>query len=237
MFRINVEGQIAATDVNADGLTLSVADLVYMIRVVTGDAQRIPKLNPDQHFTAELRVSGDVLSITQSDTRVGAICLTIDGDARPELSENASSMELRYNFDGSVTRVLVFDLEGKSFLETGKVLKLNGAGRIKNVEIGSYDGYVMAAKVSDLPDKFSLSQNYPNPFNPTTTIEFALPVAAEWNLVIYNILGQEVESWNDKSEPGYVKVEWDAQKYASGVYFYRLKAGEFSSTKKMVLLK
>ncbi len=237
VFTINVQGQIAATDVNGDGLTLSVADLVYLIRVVTGDAQRIPKLNPDQHYTAELRVSGDVLSIAQSDARIGAISLTIDGDARPELTDNASNMELRYNFDGKVTKVLVFDLQGKSYLEAGKVLKLNGARKISDIAVGSFDGYVVSAKVSDLPDKFSLSQNYPNPFNPTTTIEFALPVAAEWNLVVYNILGQEVQSWSDKSEPGYVKIEWDAQKYASGVYFYRLKAGEFSSTKKMVLLK
>ena len=64
-----------------------------------------------------------------------------------------------------------------------------------------------------------------------------MPVAAKWHLTVYNILGQEVESFNGEDEAGYYKVEWDAGSYASGVYFYRLTAGGFRATKKMVLLK
>ncbi|MBU0982811.1 MAG: T9SS type A sorting domain-containing protein, partial [candidate division Zixibacteria bacterium] len=79
--------------------------------------------------------------------------------------------------------------------------------------------------------------NYPNPFNPATTIEFALPQASEWRLTVYNILGQTVDRWSGEDEPGYYKVSWDAGKYASGVYFYRLTAGGYSATKKMILLK
>jgi hypothetical protein len=64
-----------------------------------------------------------------------------------------------------------------------------------------------------------------------------LPVKSEWNLTVYNVLGQVVERWEDESEPGYLKIEWDARDYASGVYFYRFRAGDFSATRKMVLIK
>ena len=93
------------------------------------------------------------------------------------------------------------------------------------------------SKLNELPEDFHLSQNYPNPFNPSTTFEFALPVASEWKLIVYNVLGQSVRTWTGESDAGYVRVDWDASAYASGVYFYRLKASDFSATKKMVLLK
>ena len=70
-----------------------------------------------------------------------------------------------------------------------------------------------------------------------TTIEFALPVASKWDMTIYNILGQQVDKFNGDSKAGYQVIEWDASRYASGVYFYRLKAGSFSNTKKMVMVK
>ncbi len=91
--------------------------------------------------------------------------------------------------------------------------------------------------MNTLPEHYELKQNYPNPFNPVTLIEFALPEAGKWDLVVFNILGQVVKTWSEESHAGYIKIEWDASEYASGVYFYRLRAGEFSDTRKMVLLK
>ncbi|MDD3731507.1 MAG: T9SS type A sorting domain-containing protein, partial [candidate division Zixibacteria bacterium] len=61
--------------------------------------------------------------------------------------------------------------------------------------------------------------------------------ASEWKLTVYNILGRVVDTWSDQSSHGYHKIEWEASRYASGVYFYRLMAAKFSATKKMVLLK
>ncbi|MCK4573924.1 MAG: T9SS type A sorting domain-containing protein, partial [candidate division Zixibacteria bacterium] len=237
VFTVNLEGQIAASDINADGLTLSVADLVYLVRVVVGDAPATPKMVPGTTAEVELAMVNNVLTIAQADAPVGAISLVLEGETEPELHPAAEGMELRYAFDGTNTRVLIYNLDGESYLQTGEVLKINGNHAIKEIDIGGYDGFVMGAKLNTLPDCFSLSQNYPNPFNPTTLIEFGLPVASEWELVIYNVLGQVVQIFNDNSEAGYIKVEWDASQYASGVYFYRLVAGEFSSTKKMVLLK
>ncbi|MEW6052068.1 MAG: right-handed parallel beta-helix repeat-containing protein [Candidatus Zixiibacteriota bacterium] len=89
----------------------------------------------------------------------------------------------------------------------------------------------------NLPTEYSLSQNYPNPFNPATTIELALPQAGRYKLTIYNVLGQVVESVEGFSEAGVVHYVWDASRECSGVYLYRLEAGTFEATRKMILLK
>jgi hypothetical protein len=90
----------------------------------------------------------------------------------------------------------------------------------------------------NLPNKYVLYQNYPNPFNPITTIEFSLPKTELATLKVYNILGQEVSTLvSDKLNEGIYKYEWDASGYASGVYYYKLQAGEYVDCKKLVLLK
>jgi hypothetical protein len=89
-----------------------------------------------------------------------------------------------------------------------------------------------------VPGIFSLHQNYPNPFNPVTTIEFSLPVKSDIRLTVINLLGQEVKEIAKGSySAGNQKVTLDASRLASGVYFYKLKAGSFSDVKKFVLLK
>ncbi len=95
----------------------------------------------------------------------------------------------------------------------------------------------------NLPTSYSLSQNVPNPFNPNTTIEFALPRTSEVNLDVFNLLGQKVRTLvNDQLRAGFQRVEWDGKddngaEVASGVYLYRIKAGTFVESKKMMLLK
>jgi hypothetical protein len=95
----------------------------------------------------------------------------------------------------------------------------------------------------NVPNLFALSQNYPNPFNPETQIEYALPKASQVKLTIYNLLGQKVTTLVDEFQTvGFKTVHWDGKddqgtEVASGVYFYKLKAGDFSETKKMILLK
>jgi hypothetical protein len=89
-----------------------------------------------------------------------------------------------------------------------------------------------------LPVQYSLNQNYPNPFNPSTTISFALPQASHVTVSVYNVAGQLVRTLvNDNLEAGEHQVTFDAGAIASGVYFYRISAGDFTDTRKMVLLK
>jgi hypothetical protein len=89
-----------------------------------------------------------------------------------------------------------------------------------------------------IPSEFMLTQNYPNPFNPTTQITFSLPQQVYAKLVVYNSIGQEVAVLaNGTFAPGTHRVAFDAAGLPSGTYFYRIQAGEFSSTKKMLLIK
>ena len=106
----------------------------------------------------------------------------------------------------------------------------------------SFDLHVIPVGVEDeiagLPSEYSLSQAFPNPFNPRTTIEYSLPKAGAVSLIVYNLLGQEVIKLVSKNQQaGYHKVRWNASNVSSGIYFYRLHAGDFLQTKKMVLLK
>lgn len=88
------------------------------------------------------------------------------------------------------------------------------------------------------PELFKLQQNYPNPFNPTTTFEFSIPHLLFANLSIYNLLGEKVATVVDEHlSAGTHTVHWDATGQPSGVYFYRLRAGEFVETRKLVLLR
>jgi Secretion system C-terminal sorting domain len=92
---------------------------------------------------------------------------------------------------------------------------------------------------SVLPFKFSLSQNYPNPFNPSTIINYELRIMNEVKLVVYDVLGREVKTLVDKTQQaGKYKVTFNATGFASGVYYYKLKAGKsFEKTRKMLLLR
>jgi hypothetical protein len=95
-----------------------------------------------------------------------------------------------------------------------------------------------AVKMAPMPTEFALAQNYPNPFNPTTTIEYALPHTAKVKVEVYNTLGQVVAELVDTEQAaGYHSVSWDASDAASGVYFYRIVADNFTATKRMILMK
>ena len=88
------------------------------------------------------------------------------------------------------------------------------------------------------PTEFKLEQNYPNPFNPTTRIQYQVSSISDVTLKVYDILGSEVATLiNEKQEPGYYEVQFNAANFASGMYIYRLQAGEYVSTKKMTLVK
>jgi len=96
-------------------------------------------------------------------------------------------------------------------------------------------------KYSSLPNSFSLNQNYPNPFNPSTTISYQIPVGSHVTLKVFDVLGNEVATLVDEfKQPGNYHSTFSiihSQQLASGVYFYQLKAGQFVSTKKLLLLK
>ena len=102
---------------------------------------------------------------------------------------------------------------------------------------------VSLADVTVMPEKFTLHQNYPNPFNPVTTLRYELPEQTHVNITIYDMLGRKVKTiLNEQQSPGYKQLIWDASNdngkpVSAGIYLYQIQAGEYISTKKMVLLK
>ena len=94
-----------------------------------------------------------------------------------------------------------------------------------------------------LPNTFSLEQNYPNPFNPETTIKFQLPKNIHVYIGIFNVLGQEIKTLVDEDMgAGFHSMKWNGtnnngERMTSGIYYYRIKAGDFTALKKMILLK
>lgn len=225
-FTINEQGQIAASDVNADGIKLSVGDLVYLIRVVVGDALPYPKVSPVA-TPAEIGQFGNALTV---DSELGAVAFAVEGEVLG-LGSDATNMELKTVTRDGMTYGVIYSFEpGATF--SGEFLNIEG--RLASIEGATYDGATM--KFVNLPTSFEV-KNYPNPFNPATTIEMGLPIASNWKLDVYNIAGQKVKEFNGYSEAGTVKVVFDASDYASGIYFYKFQAGTKEITKKMVLLK
>ncbi len=94
------------------------------------------------------------------------------------------------------------------------------------------------ATFSEVPTEFRMEQNFPNPFNPSTQIKFQIAEASHVRLDIYDILGNKVATLVDEPKAtGIYSVTWNAGKFASGVYIYQIFAGEFSATKKLLLVK
>jgi probable HAF family extracellular repeat protein len=107
------------------------------------------------------------------------------------------------------------------------------------------EGYLLAVngvnsvdKLADQPEGFALAQNYPNPFNPTTKIRYSVPQSSNVMIKVFDILGNEIETLVNEEKPvGTYEITWNAESLPSGIYFYRLSAGEFVETRKMILMK
>jgi hypothetical protein len=248
VFTIDPPYQQATTDVNADGVTLTVGDLIYESLVIYGQAAPIPKpAATSSPWDVRLYPVGDTLYVETGHT-VGALFLIFNGDVHPTLLQSGNGID--YLFDGTQTRMLIL---GDSDLTVGRVVSgplltfphliapdsaqaADTTGMMLPViidsptDVGDHQG-------NGLPAAFALENNYPNPFNPTTTISFSLPRSTSYTLTIYSMTGQEVASFTGTAGPGVVRREWDGSGSASGVYLYKLTAGTFSDTKKMMLVK
>ncbi|MCW8996337.1 MAG: M1 family aminopeptidase, partial [Psychromonas sp.] len=138
------------------------------------------------------------------------------GDTTITLFNNAQTQNFQFQIVGN-PQSIVFD-PGNWILKD-----LQGVTEVKDLNI---------------PLQYSLSQNYPNPFNPSTTIEYSIPKSGNVTLKIFNVLGKEVATLvNGQNEAGKHIVNFDATDLNSGVYFYKIEAGSFVDTKKMILLK
>jgi hypothetical protein len=233
-FGAHVDGSVAASDTNHDGLTLSVADLVLLIRVIVGDCLPYTKDTPIATISTGFSVENGVVTVA-GNVDISGAALVVRGNLTPELL--ATDMAMTYAFDGEFTRIIVISPIDATSMHSFRGAFIAGiTGEIVSLELATSQGASVTTRI--VPAQYTLDQNYPNPFNPATTITFALPQASEYRLTIYNIEGRVVDVFNGQADaPGVFRVDWNAGDRASGVYLYRLDAGSFTQTRKMLLLK
>jgi hypothetical protein len=206
--------------------------------VIAGSQTRIP-----------LYVSGGVQNVrAMSLTFAGQFGKLVSVEKGSLLNEFTNPVMVMSNTDGNQVYVdlAVFGAEEVGINTEGEVLTLIFEGNteinINTAEVRNILNGPMAVNISGpeglVPSEFALMQNYPNPFNPTTTINYALPAQAMVEISIYNALGERVAMLvNEIKEAGRHTVEFNASGYSSGIYFYQIKANDFVSVKKMILMK
>lgn len=176
----------------------------------------ISELNPAEGVEVKLVKSSSTLTFNKDTETI-------------ELIEPAKEDQTVFTFDIN-RNVRVNQKDTVEFMITDRAYRQAGGNGLMMMKsfIFNYTG----------PKEFRLEQNYPNPFNPTTTIQYQLPADARVTLKVYDILGSEVATLvNEEQEAGYKEVKFYGSNFASGMYIYRLTSGNFSSIKKMMIIK
>ena len=247
VFTINYDMQLLASDVNKDGFYPSIADFVFLIRIILEDISPKHKLAPTTELANVTVVTqGDAVKVvSNSNTTIGGALYVFKHTDEVKNLTSHSDMNVKYNDANGELRVLVYSFEGKSISGVTDLFSFEAKGvELVDVKAADFYGSAMKSTITTkvLPTKFALMNNYPNPFNLNTNVSFALPVDSKVSLKLYNIAGQLVKAYGGVFEAGNHTITWDGTNtkgatVASGIYFYKLVAGDYSCTKKMVLTK
>jgi hypothetical protein len=149
-------------------------------------------------------------------------------------------LETHPHFTGNIKQPAEFQKGG--YYPTSYKIDYDSVAQVFNIEITDFvlrQASPVSVEVDVRPlDNFTLEQNYPNPFNPTTTIGYVLKEKTNAKLILLNAIGEEdAVLVNEEQDKGFHKIDFNAYTLSSGVYFYRLEAGDFVQTRKMILLK
>lgn len=241
---------------------INALDITYLINFLYKHGP-VPKYPCTMVANEKPRLSGSISSLTSkectiielnSDAPLAGLEMTLRSlDGKPvTIKSDIGGFKLFYSQDGDMITLGMFDLTGNARIALGKnaILRIDGnveiisvLGADENADGQDFEIINGASKDPVVPIQFALNQNHPNPFNPTTEINFALPKACDITLEVYNIAGQKVATLVDGTlEAGEHTVQWHSRDQsgtpvASGIYLYRLTAGEFTDSKKMILLK
>jgi len=155
------------------------------------------------------------------------------GDARVELEDGNHSYG-----NGSMPSVILVNTGDKFTSLTGILHYSFGNYKLNPRNDDDFAGFISDVKDETIPSKFEISQNYPNPFNPTTNIKFSIPNSERVVVRVYDVLGRQVaELMNSTINAGTYTLTFNAARLSSGIYVYKIQAGDFTAVKKMMLLK
>lgn len=214
------ECQVICGDANGDG-NLDILDVVLIVSWILGN-------RADIATEATILQDGNAVSL-DANGWVGGVQMTLNHGEEFTLSLNSDALVSDYVTEGTTTTLLI--------VNPGSDLFTADSGfEISEVIVATTDGYIEAAV--NVPYEFALNPAYPNPFNPTTNISFAMPMAADVSVVVFDMLGRQVaELASGNYEAGYYTVTWDASSLSSGMYFITLTSREFNATQKVMLVK
>ena len=247
-FGSHAEASSLASDVNFDGNPLTVADLVFINRIIVGDANPHLQVRDSASLMVMAEYENDLVTVTtQSDSTIGAMYMIFDATAAhgwPWLNPSSDEMYLKFNTVNDSLRVLIYDIgDGSIASGTSNVLTIPASDtmRLLYAEAATYYGMPMKTTIDGVPQQFELGQNYPNPFSSSTTIALSLPEETDWSVTIFTVEADTVRQYSGHSYAGVTNIEWDGTwqdgtPAADGVYFYRAVAGEFTATRKMMLV-
>jgi hypothetical protein len=246
----------AAADVNHDS-TINVLDLVGIINIILHPSGSVvATLSKSTNGGARLDLTGNAITLTSS-AAVSAIQFKLQGKELKDLQftpdPSIAQFEAASNALGDSARVFViYNLKGSTL---GNGTYTLGKFSVLPPLVGLTEGVVADAQGKNIvtsiyengqpliPQVYYLNQNFPNPFNMSTRIQFGVPAQTKVKIVLYNVLGQKVRTYDlGERTPGRYDITWDGMNergktVSSGIYFYRFESNKFTQTKKLVLIK
>ena len=250
----NIPGFNSFITVGSSGTSYYSSNFGPWTTLTTGTTQTLRCVDASAKYAWAAGNSGTILKLAGSDpvpvelsaftADVAGMNVTLNWTTATEINNRGFEVQ-RKSAAGDFATVAFVDGQGtvqqaQSYTYTDKNVETGKyAYRLKQLDFNGTSSYSNIVEVEvKVPNKFALSQNYPNPFNPTTTISYEIAKEVNVSLKVYDAIGNQVATLVNETKPaGTYEVIFDASNLSNGVYFYEIKAGNFTVTKKLILMK
>lgn len=218
-FTINIDRQTATTDINGNGIPLELADFVYLVRIIVGDAIPAPSPIYEPLFVA---VDSNIISISAPHP-IGALHVVLEGDIAVTLTSNSQDLAIKSGYVNSQTRLLLYSF-GRNVIPNGEILQADSEIRLVDIQAASYHGAafknIIIGKPEDIlkGDSLTVVAN-PNPFLDSTIIAFTPSDSSGWRLQIYATSGLKVWEFDSPAGSYISHTVWKPKNLPAGVYY------------------